>query len=336
LRSSVSPGEDPLDLLVQFVAVGDDGDASVRVVFQNPLGEQHHDDALAAALGVPDDAALLVADMALRRLDAEILVRARQLLHPAVEQHKVVHEFDQPALVAHLEQILVQLEAAVVRLVLLPLEEILFRRADGAVLQPLGIVAGKDELHRREEPGIKRRLLVREALPDAVADGDAAVLEFQHADGDAVYVKNNIGAPLMVTLERYLLGDGEVVALGVAPVNEVDRLGDPARLDLRGHPVAQEAVNSLIVTIERAVMVVRLGAQLVEGDASLRRSVAGFRQPRCEQTFLDVAVAVAVGPVAKVAIMKLVDEQGDDAFLRGTLGLADGIHDQSLLLDRAK
>ena len=51
-------GEDALDLLVQFVAVGDDGDAGVGVVLQNPLGQQHHDDALAAALRVPDDAAL--------------------------------------------------------------------------------------------------------------------------------------------------------------------------------------------------------------------------------------------------------------------------------------
>ena len=51
-------GEDALDLLVQLVAVGDDGDAGVGVVLQNPLGQQHHDDALAAALRVPDDAAL--------------------------------------------------------------------------------------------------------------------------------------------------------------------------------------------------------------------------------------------------------------------------------------
>ena len=51
-------GEDPLDLFVQLVAVGDDGDAGVGVVLQNPLGQQHHDDAFAAALRVPDDAAL--------------------------------------------------------------------------------------------------------------------------------------------------------------------------------------------------------------------------------------------------------------------------------------
>ena len=98
--------------------------------------------------------------MPLRRLDAEILMHARQLLHAAVEEHEVVHQLDQPVLVAHLEQILVELEAAVVLFVLLPLQEILLRRADGPVLQALGVVAREDELHRAEEPGVELRLLV--------------------------------------------------------------------------------------------------------------------------------------------------------------------------------
>ena len=98
LIASPASVKTPLDLLVQLVAVGDDGDAGVGVVLQNPLGQQHHDDALAAALRVPDDAALAFAHMLLRRLDAEILVHARQLLHAAVEQHEVVHQLDQPVL----------------------------------------------------------------------------------------------------------------------------------------------------------------------------------------------------------------------------------------------
>ena len=114
---------------------------------------------------------------------------------------------------AHLEQVLVELEAAVVRLVFLPLQEILLRRADRAVLQALGVVAGEDELHRAEEPLVEHRLLVGQALPDAVADGDAAVLQLQHADGDAVDIQHEVGPPLVVALERHFLGDGEVVLL---------------------------------------------------------------------------------------------------------------------------
>ena len=72
-------GEDALDLLVQLVAVGDDDHAGVGLVLQDPLGQQHHDDALAAALRVPDDAALVGVHVLLRGLDAEILVHPRQL-----------------------------------------------------------------------------------------------------------------------------------------------------------------------------------------------------------------------------------------------------------------
>ena len=67
-------------------------------------------------------------------------------------------------------------------------------------------------------------------------------------------------------------------------------------------------------------MVVRLGAQLVEGHADLRRGVAALGQLGREQLFLDVAVAVAVGPVAEIAVAQLVAEQGDDAVLRGAFG----------------
>ena len=52
-------------------------------------------------------------------------------------------------------------------------------------------------------------------------------------------------------------------------------------------------------------MVVGLGAQLVEGDGDLCSGVAAFCQVIRQQAFFDVAVAVAVGPVAQVAIAQL-------------------------------
>src|SRR5712691_3172355 len=45
-----------LDLLVQFGAVGDDQHTSILHVLPNPPGEPDHSQALAAALGVPDNA----------------------------------------------------------------------------------------------------------------------------------------------------------------------------------------------------------------------------------------------------------------------------------------
>jgi hypothetical protein len=90
-----------------------------------------------------------------------------------------------------------------------------------------------------EEPGVKFLLLVGEQLPDAVTDGDPAVLQLQHADGDAVHVDHAVRPPLMVAPEGHLLGDGKVVALRLVPIDEVHGLRDLARLGLHRHAVAQ-------------------------------------------------------------------------------------------------
>jgi hypothetical protein len=207
---------------------------------------------------------------------------ARQLLHAAAEQHEVVDQLQQPALLAQLEQILVQLEAAVVRLVLLPLQEVLFRRADGAILQPLRVVAGKQDLDGGEEPLVECLLLVGEQLPNTVADAHAAVLQLHDADGDAVEVEHQVGPPLVPALERHLLGDGEVVLLRLRPVDEVNGLRDPAGLGLHRHAVAQQAVDGLVVAVERAAVVGGLRAQPMERHGDLRWRVATLRQP-CPQ-----------------------------------------------------
>jgi hypothetical protein len=60
----------------------------------------------------------------------------------------------------------------------------------------------------------------------------------------------------------------------------------------------------------------------VEGDTDLGRRVAAFRQPCREQALLDVAVAVAIAPVAEVAVAQLVAEQGDDTVLRGAFTIS--------------
>src|SRR5690606_3214623 len=108
----------------------------------------------------PDDAALAALDVLLGSLDPEILVNTRQLLDSAVEQHEILHQFDEALLAADLCQILVELVAFVLLLVLLPFEEVLLRRADGSVLKPLSIISGKYELNGGKEPFIELGTLV--------------------------------------------------------------------------------------------------------------------------------------------------------------------------------
>ena len=112
---------------------------------------------------------------------------------------------------------------------------------------------------------------------------------------------------------------------GLLPVDQVDSFRDLAGLDLHRHAVAQQLVNRLVVFVEAAVRVVRLGAQHIDAPADLRRRVAAIRQVIRQQPFLDVAVAVAVGPVAKVAIVEFVAKQGDDAVLGFAFRLADSL-----------
>ena len=96
--------KDLLDLLVQFGAVGDDQHPRILHVLAYPLGQPHHRQALAAALRVPDDAALAPADELLRGLHAEILVVAAELLDAGVEHDEVVDQLQQPRLAAELQQ----------------------------------------------------------------------------------------------------------------------------------------------------------------------------------------------------------------------------------------
>jgi len=68
------------------------------------------------------------------------------------------------------------------------------------------------------------------------------------------------------------------------------------------------------------------GPEQVQGAADLRSRVAGFGQVGREQDLVEVAVGGAVGPLAEVAIAKLVAKKRDHALLGHSLGFADGVH----------
>ena len=193
------------NLLVELIAVGNDGHAGVGVVFQDPFRQQYHDDAFAASLRMPNDAAFTPLGKLLCRLNAEILVYARQLFHAAVKQYKIIHNFQQAFFIAQFQQILVQGQAAVVGLVFFPFEEELLRRANGAVTQTFRIVACANKLYCRKEVTDKFLLLVDKALPNAVADRHGTAFELQHANGNAVHVQHKVGPLFPVAEDGHFL-----------------------------------------------------------------------------------------------------------------------------------
>ena len=84
--------KDTLDLIVQFLPVGDNHHAAVRDIFHNPFGEPHHDEGFAGALGVPDDAALPGMDTAAGGDVSKILIMPHDFLMPRIENYKVISE----------------------------------------------------------------------------------------------------------------------------------------------------------------------------------------------------------------------------------------------------
>ena len=79
----------------------------------------------------------------------------------------------------------------------------------------------------------------------------------------------------MVPLERHLLSNSEVVLPGLVPVDEVNLFGDFASLDLFIRAVAQQAVDSLVVAVERPAVVLRFGLQQIDGSADIALGCSG-------------------------------------------------------------
>src|SRR4051794_8020966 len=78
--------EDAFDLPVEFVTISHDHHAAVRTILQDPFGQQRHDDALAAALRVPDGPTEPLLNVLLGRLDAEVLMGSRYFLDAGVKK----------------------------------------------------------------------------------------------------------------------------------------------------------------------------------------------------------------------------------------------------------
>lgn len=86
--------EEALYLVIEFVAIRDDDHAPIwdKGCLHDPLGEPCHDEGLARALGVPDDAAFAIEDALARGDVREVLVVACNLLLASIEDYEIVDE----------------------------------------------------------------------------------------------------------------------------------------------------------------------------------------------------------------------------------------------------
>ena len=104
----------------------------------------------------------------------------------------------------------------------LPGHEELLLGAGCAVAQSLGVIACQDELDGTEEAHVEDWLLIGDQLANAVGDLYGAALELDHGHGDAVDVEDDVGPAFVAAFKCDLLGQGEVVLLGVIPVDQLD------------------------------------------------------------------------------------------------------------------
>ncbi len=102
------------------------------------------------------------------------------------------------------------------------------------------------------------RLLVRKALSDPIADRDAAILQLDDTDGNAVEVDDQVGASLAVPIDCDLFGDGEIIFRGVIPLNQVDRRGDLSRFGFDGDAITEQVIDGVVVFVERSVGVIAI------------------------------------------------------------------------------
>ena len=84
-----------LDLLIQLSAIGDQQHTSVLDVLANPLGQPDHREALAGALGMPDDAAFAPPHEPLCFTHPKVLVVATEFLGPGIVHNEVMHQFQE-------------------------------------------------------------------------------------------------------------------------------------------------------------------------------------------------------------------------------------------------
>lgn len=295
---------------------------------------------------MPDDAPLPPLYPLLGGFGAEVLVMAAGLFGARIEHDEVMDDFQEAGFGAQTHQDGVEGIVADGRVgagqvfagfgigfgvvggvFFFPGEVVLFGGFDSAVAQALGVVTGHHQLNGGEEGLDELFFLVVEVLADAFFDGDAALFQFQHTEGDAVDIEHDVGPFVVGAFDGDFFGNGEVVVVGVLPVDQGYGLGLLARPGFDFDPIAELAVDGF-VGIVKAIAIAQDGGQVKFpqgfGNQSIADALAG--EPLAEQVRLDVAIVGAGFPVAEVGVPQMGLKQLDDTILGNAFPLADGAH----------
>ena len=166
---------------------------------------------------------------------------------------------------------------------------------------------------------MKLLLLVGKILADAIADADAAALELDHPNGNAIDVEHKIRTTLAWPLEGDFLGNGEVIGFRMLPIDQGNGGGGLIGGGFHLHAVDQQRIHTPIGFIEPHLAHIGGGLQLIEGATDFGGAIAAALQAGAEDFRFDVAVASPVLPIAEVAIAERLLKQAQHAILGGAL-----------------
>ena len=219
------------DLTVQFLTIGNDYHTGIAgcQLHQDVFRQHDHRQALAAALGMPDDTALpvslgiLLLNGLYDLLNGEILLITGDLLHIGIEQNEIAHQLHDPLPAQQRDDVSVLLRGQSIRhqilqgvlckgfVFLFPHIPELLGRAGGGILDCI-LIGRHDDLSILEQLGDVLGLLVADVLLHGLVHGDMGSLALDDRKGNAVDKQHNIRAgimPLILAVYGEFLGHME-------------------------------------------------------------------------------------------------------------------------------
>ena len=130
-----------------------------------------------------------------------------------------------------------------------PAEVILLGSKYGSISQALAVISGHDQLHTMKKTLDETVLLIIEVLANAFLYIYGASFEFDHAQGYAIYIEDDVGPLGMHAFDAHFLGYGKVIFEGILPVDQPYRL---LLLSFGGFyldPIAQKLIDVLVYGI---------------------------------------------------------------------------------------
>ena len=209
--------------------------------------------------------------------------------------------------------------------VIFPFQIVLFRGKQRTIAQALTVVTGHAELNGGKEIFDEIRLLVGQILTDAVGHGYAALFQFDHRKGDAVYIKNDIRTLGVVAYNGDFLRDIEVVFTDIFKVNKINCLGGLLHGLLDLGTVFQQTVNLFVGVVQALLQIGRGLHQGIHCIGCKLFGVALSQQPGMQPLLHDIAV-FAVMQVAQICIVQLISEELDHTVLRFALAVTNVGH----------